>query len=178
MLYRFVFMALLAGAASAETDPVLPATCGVVAVSPWASAGEGYRAQAMTDGETCATASLSLALVAPSGRAIFEREYSGVSAVRRFYGVPGPTEMQRELESWIAPADTKPAVTTALPEWPAGAGAPQAFEPADGITVEAWATLRAAARPVFCFDEDPGYQTCLVLGAGDDVTEIGRRATR
>lgn len=165
-------------ATAAETVPAIPPTCTLTAVAPWPAAGEGYRAQAMTEGDDCQTASLTLALVSPHGRALWEREYGGISAVRRFYGVPGPAEMQIELESWIAPADGKPAVTTALPDWATGSAAPLGFEPAEGLTAEAWANLREAARPVFCFDEDPGYQTCLVLDANQDVTEIGRRATR
>jgi hypothetical protein len=173
-----ILLASLVLAILSEATPAIPPSCNLTATASWPSAGEGYRAQAMTEGETCDAASLSLALVSPSGRALFERAYGGVGAVRRFYGVPGPAEMQIELESWIAPADGKPAVTTALPDWATGSAAPLGFEPAEGLTAEAWANLREAARPVFCFDEDPGYQTCLVLDANQDVTEIGRRATR
>lgn len=177
MLINAALAAVIFSAAG-EPMPTVPPSCDLVAVAPWPSAGEGYRAQAMTDGEVCASSSLILVLVSPGGRALWEREFGGVAAVRRFYGVPGPAEMQLELDTWIAPAEGKPAVTTALPAWPEGAVTPQGFEPVEGVTEEAWAVLRAAARPVFCFDNDPGYQTCLALGANDAVSEIGRQATR
>lgn len=170
---------LLAGAALAtELVPTVPPSCDLTAAAPWAAAGEGYRAQAMTDGEDCASASLSLALVSPHGRALWERSFGATTAVRRFYGVPGPAEMQIELDAWIAPAEGKPTVSSALPEWPEGNAAPDGFEPAAGLTAAAWAALRAGALALFCFDDAPGFQTCVVLGDGDAVSEIGRRATR
>lgn len=180
MLFRPIFMALLLAGAADASDPVpaIPPSCNLTAAAAWASAGEGYRAQAMTEGEACDDASLSLALVSPNGRALWERGVGGASAVRRFYGVPGPAEMQRELEAWIAPAEGKPAVSTELPEWPEDASAPAGFEPAEGVTQLSWTVLRDAALPLFCFDDAPGFQTCVAMSQDETVSEIGRRATR
>jgi len=179
MIRLTLLAGLLAGAAlAADPLPTVPPSCDLTAVAPWTSAGEGYRVQAMTDGDDCAGASLSLALVSPHGRALWERSYGATTAVRRFYGVPGPSDMQNELDAWIAPADGKPAVSTDLPVWDDEAPAPDGFEPVEPFTTVTWAALRAAARPLFCFDDAPGYQTCVALGADDAVTEIGRRATR
>lgn len=174
ILFAMTFLLPLA----AETTPVTPPSCTLTAVAPWTAAGAGYRAQAMTEGNDCSTASLTLVLVSPHGRALWERDFGGAGAVRQFYGVPGPNEMQIELDAWIAPAEGKPAISSDLPGWDAGAASPAGFEPVEGVTAEAWATLRMAARPLFCFSNDPGYQTCLALGADDEITEIGRRATR
>jgi len=176
MLLSAVFFTLLLAA----TEPLLevPPSCDLVAVSPWASAGEGYRAQAMIDGDICAEAHLTLALVSPSGRALYEKDFGGTASVRRFYGVPGPAEMQKELEAWIEQIGDKPARSSALPDWPDGAAVPEMFEPDAGLSVAAWRALRAADRPLFCFDDAPGYQSCVALGADGEIAEIGRRATR
>ncbi len=162
----------------AQSQPAIPEPCRLSAVGPWSSAGEGYTVQATTDGADCATADLTLALVSPSGRALKEWQWSATVAVRRFYGVPGPSEMRRELEAWISPGEGQPEASNALPAWPEGAARPGRFEPAEGLTREAWVSLQAAARPLFCFDEAPGYQTCVALEADETVLDIGRRATR
>lgn len=164
--------------AATEAAPVIPDPCRLTAVAPWASAGEGYRVQAVTDGEGCAEASLTLALVSPSGRALKEWQWGSTVAVRRFYGVPGPAEMQRELESWIGPAAGKPEVTSELPVWPEGAAGPDGFEPAETMTQITWTDMRQAALPLFCFDDAPGFQTCVAMSQDETVAEIGRRATR
>lgn len=164
--------------AATEAAPVIPEPCRLTAVAPWASAGEGYRVQAVTDGEGCAEASLTLALVSPSGRALKEWQWGSTVAVRRFYGVPGPAEMQRELDAWIAPASGTPTVSSDLPNWPEGTAGPERFEPSEAMTQVTWTVMREAALPLFCFDDAPGYQTCVVLKEGDTVDAIGRRATR
>ena len=43
----------------------------------------------------------TLALVAPTGRALWELPTSGVGAIRVLYGVPGGREMEAELQAWI-----------------------------------------------------------------------------
>ncbi len=172
----FVFATVLFAAADAA--PAIPEPCRLTAVAPWGAAGEGYRVQADTDGEGCAEASLTLTLVSPASRALKEWQWSATVAVRRFYGVPGPAEMQRELESWIGPAAGKPTVSSDLPDWPEGAGGPAGFEPADYMTQLTWTVMRDAALPLFCFDDAPGFQTCVTISQDDVVDDIGRLAMR
>lgn len=164
--------------AAADAAPRLPEPCRLTATAPWSSAGAGYTAQAITDGEDCAAASLTLTLVSPRGRALKEWAWSATVAVRRFYGVPGPAAMQTELEAWIAPAEDKPAISTDLPAWEADAAAPAGYEPAEGVKPAVWNALRGAARPVFCFDDAPGYQTCVALQPDETIESLERRATR
>lgn len=159
-------------------DFALPVGCSASAVAPWPAAGEGYRAQAATEGEVCAEAALTLALVAPTGRALWELPTSGVGAIRVLYGVPGGREMEAELQAWISQGGSKPATAADLPVWADGAAGPEGFEPTTETDRAAYEALRAAARPLFCYADDPGFDTCLVLAADDSVSAIGRRATR
>lgn len=178
-MFRLVALAAVLAAVSVAAEaPAVPPSCNLSAVAPWVSAGEGYRAQAMTSGQDCASATLDLALVSPQGRALWERHYSATTAVRQFYGVPGRREMQSELEVWIAPAEGKPGRSSQLPEWPEGAAGPAGFEPAAYMTQFAWSVLRDAALPLFCFNDAPGFQTCVAISKDDTIDEIGRRATR
>ena len=156
----------------------LPDGCNAEAVAPWPAAGEGYRAQAATEGEACAEAALTLALVAPTGRALWERPPSAAAAIRVLYGVPGGREMETELQAWIAQGGTKPSTASDLPVWAEGAAGPEGFEPMPETGRAAYEALCASAWPLFCYADAPGFDTCLVLAADDSVSVIGRRATR
>jgi hypothetical protein len=170
--------AVCACAARADEPPPFLPDCSASAEAPWPAAGAGYRALATTDGASCPEAHLTLALVTPAGRALWERDFGGAAAVRVLYGVPGGREMAVELEAWLTQGGSKPATAADLPPWPDGASGPAGFEPEPAMGRADYAALRAGARPLFCFAEAPGFDTCVVLETDESVAVIGRRATR
>ena len=62
-------------------------------------------AQAATEGEACAEAALTLALVAPTGRALWERPPKRRRRDPRALRVPGRSRNGTELQAWIARAE-------------------------------------------------------------------------
>lgn len=169
-------LALLAGVAGAG-PVIIDTSCNAEAVAPWPAAGEGYRAQANTEGPDCGTAQLTLALVTPHDRAMWMHQ-SGAAGIRVLYGVPDRAAMEKELAAWIAQGEGKPKRSGELASWAEGAAGPEGFEPDPALGRAAYEALRGADRPLFCFADAPGFDTCLLLTASDDITPIGRRATR
>lgn len=172
-----VIAAGLSGAAIAAEMTLPPDGCRAEATAPWVAAGEGYRAQAATEGPTCGEASLDMALVAPSGRAVWELHFSNVAAVRPLYGVPDAAAMTNELAAWISQAGD-PATSADLSAWPSAGPGPVGFEPQPDLTRGSYEALRAGAKPLFCYAEAPGFDTCVALVDAYDVKPIGRRPTR
>lgn len=167
------------GAAAAAADPPLAIPdCSATAAAPWASAGERYEVSASTQGESCTSATLRLVLISPHGRGLWELEYHGAAAVRELYGVPGAPEMKDALLAWITPAESDPRRSSELAAWPADAAGPDGFEPAAAMDRAAYEALRAEGRPLFCYGDAPGFDSCVALMTDDRVTAIGRRATR
>lgn len=169
---------LACGAASADDLPPIVSGCKAETMVLWPAAGEGFRAMAYSEGEDCAEAHLTLALVAPTDRAVWQWDFGGAAAVRVLYGVPDAKEMARALTAWLTQGGAKPATSADLPAWPEGAAAPEGFEPDAALDRTAWEALRAAKRPLFCFAYDPGFESCVQLTAEENGALIGRRATR
>lgn len=167
-------------ACAARADEPLPyiVDCNASVEAPWPAAGAGYRAVAITEGASCPDAHLTLALVAPGGRALWERDFGAAASVRVLYGVPGGREMAAELQAWLTQGGPKPATAAELPPWPDDAAGPAGFEPEAAMDRAAYADLRAGGRPLFCFADAPGFDTCVVLEKDGLVAVIGRRATR
>ncbi|BCW88507.1 hypothetical protein sos41_16480 [Alphaproteobacteria bacterium SO-S41] len=171
-------MGLICVAARADDLPPIVSGCKAEAVVPWPAAGEGYRAMAYTEGEDCAEAHLTLALVAPTDRALWQWDFGGAASVRALYGVPNVVEMERALGAWLTQGSDKPTTSADLPAWADGAAAPEGFEPDAVLDRAGWEALRAAKRPLFCFADAPGFQTCVQLTIDENGAPIGRRAIR
>ena len=88
-----------------------------------------------------------------------------------------PEAMREVLAEWIDPAsNTTLQTSSALPEWPANAQAPQngefPFYPEEGYDRAAYNTLRANNLPLLCYVQGMESVACLALGDGE-LTKIG-----
>lgn len=84
--------------------------------------------------------------------------------------------MQRALADWIDSNNHTIATSSALPDWPQGADAPQngefPFYPEQELNRDAYIALRAANVPVFCYVQGMESEACVALQDGA-MTKIG-----
>ena len=91
------------------------------------------------------------------------------SQIRTLAGADSVADMQQRLQDWVSPSETLNS-TGDLPEWAANAENPGAstapFRPYGGTDRAAYAALRAADAPMFCFVQSMESQACFWLDAG------------
>lgn len=81
--------------------------------------------------------------------------------------------MRRALNEWITTSNHTISTSSAFPEWPRGAAAPQngefPFYPTEQFDRENYEALRRTNTPVFCYVQGMESQACLALMNGELV---------
>jgi hypothetical protein len=91
-----------------------------------------------------------------------------------------PAAMNTALTEWVAP-ETTMSTTSTLPEWAANAEMPGGEFPfypdnhPDGYSREAYAAMRAANLPMFCYVQGMESLSCIIYGDGG-IEHIGVQA--
>jgi len=85
-------------------------------------------------------------------------------------GAQSVDDMRRRLNEWINPPGAARDSTGDLAEWAANAEAPMQgefpFYPEDALTRAAYAALRAADAPMYCFVQGMESEACLTVHGG------------
>ncbi len=178
---RLVLLAAVAALAvacsPAEEVDVMSEGCDARGFSQWAVGAETFTIEATTFGPDCARAVATLTVRNSSGEPIFAESHIARDLMT-LAGAQDPAAMNEALSEWVAP-DAAMGGTGALPEWEANAEAPSAgefpFYPENhphGYSREAYAALRAANAPMFCFVQGMESLACIAYGDGG-IENIG-----
>jgi len=177
---RFVVlaaMALVAGCQRIEQEETagnLTPGCAARAVHEW-SAGEAQLSlEANTLGPDCVRAVAMLVVRDSSGAPLYADTHI-VEHVMTLASARDQAAMQTALGEWVTPA-TMMTSTSALPDWPANADAPQSgefpFYPEAGYDREAYLALRTNNLPLLCYVQGMESMACIAFD-GDGVAKIG-----
>ncbi len=169
-----MFGRLVGAAALVLACGVLPAKadCDARARSAWT---KGVVAEAMSQGQTCANAVVTLVLRDSSGKPIWV-DARIAAQVMIFVGAADRNAMTRTLADWIDQRKSAMARSDKLPDWPQGAAAPKAgefpFYPDGEVDREAYMKLRGAHVPMFCYVQGMESMACVAM-TSDGVTKVG-----
>jgi hypothetical protein len=160
-------LALLAACAPAEEQDVMSEGCDARGVGAW-EAGETFSVEATTTGPDCARAVATLVIRDSSGAPILAEAYLA-EHVMTLASAQDPAAMNTALAEWTTNG-TMMQSTSALPEWPANAEAPQngefPFYPSEDFTRETYQALRAANTPMFCYVQGMESMNCVTIADG------------
>lgn len=139
--------------------------CAASANAEWS----GLIVTAAAEGNDCASARATLTIKGPGGAILFSETHPAAQ-VMTLAPAGGAAAMQTALADWISSSNHTMATSGALPDWPAGAEAPESgefpFYPEEGVTRERYLAIRAADAPLFCFVQGMESQACLALQNG------------
>jgi hypothetical protein len=176
-----VLCALALGACSriGATRPSPPEAlrgCRAVAAGAWhASVGVTLPVEASSAGPDCSHAVATIAVRDARGDVLWAdaAPSAHVATLAQAHDLPA---MQRSLADWIDSNNRTIASSSALPDWPEGANAPQngefPFYPDSAFNRDAYLALRAANVPVFCYVQGMESEACVALQNGA-ITKIG-----
>lgn len=149
-----------------------PGDCNAQASAPWAAAGSGYQAEALTHGKTCDMSVAVIIVRGPDGTPIFVSAHNARD-VMVLAGMASAADMEAALKVWIDQSDGVLSTTGKLPEWAQGQDQPSLgefpFMPEPEIDRETYATIRADNTPLFCFVQGMESVACAVLVPADGV---------
>ena len=103
------------------------ADCETRSRATWAGSGKGIFAEAMSQGQTCANAVVTLVLRDSTGKPLWVDSRIGAQ-VMIFAGLGNRNAMARAMNDWIDQRRSQLARSDRLPDWPKGAQAPKAGE--------------------------------------------------
>lgn len=156
--------------AGQAADAAAPANCNATAPSTWAAGSETITVEASSTGADCAGAEASITLrrADGGGGAMYAQTFPA-NQIRTLAGAESVADMERRLQEWVSPNAALNS-TGDLPEWAANAATPgegaSPFNPYGGMDRAAYAALRAADAPMFCFVQSMASQACFWLDAG------------
>ncbi len=143
--------------------------CAATASAPWDAGSETLTVEASATGADCASAEATIAVRRGQGPALHAQSFP-VSQIMTLAGAESAADMQRRLQEWVSPAGAAMDSTGDLPEWAANAPNPGEtefpFHPDDGVDRAAYAAVRAADAPMFCFVQGLESEACFYLEAG------------
>lgn len=139
--------------------------CNASATTAWHPEGAPeFTIDANTTGPDCANA-VATYVVRAADKSVVWAEVYHAEQVMVLAGAADQGAMQAKLSEWVAFDNHTMASTGALPEWPAGAEAPQngefPFYPEDDVTHEIYNAIRTANAPMFCYVQGMESQRCL-----------------
>lgn len=158
----------------AATVPIgaAPAGCFAESSRDWSAVGSQYYViEAEATGATCRDANATIRITTSGGQVLFERAYPTAQVPLAFNPNGDQTGLRTELEAWTQNT-AEPETADTLPAWPAGAQRPPHFQPADGVTRNAYENARGAQGPLFCYPDGAESNACVAL-AGDRATLLG-----
>ena len=154
--------------AGQSTDAVGPNNCDATAPSTWAAGSETITVEASSAGADCASAEATITLRRADAGAMYSQVFPA-NQIRVLAGADSAADMERRLQEWVSPSAALDS-TGDLPEWAANAAIPgeseSPFHPYGGMDRAAYAALRAADAPMFCFVQGMESQACFWLDAG------------
>jgi hypothetical protein len=156
--------------AGQSTDAVAPNNCNATAPSTWPAGSETITIEGSSVGADCASAEATITLRrADGGGGAMYSQVFAANQIRVLAGANTVADMERRLQEWVSPSAALDS-TGDLPEWTANAAIPgeseSPFRPYGGMDRAAYAALRAADAPMFCFVQGMESQACFWLDAG------------
>jgi hypothetical protein len=150
--------------------------CSVYAATPWKPAGGPVlKAEAFSNGPSCARAVVTLVVRASDGRVLWTDAAAG-EHLMTFVGVKTRTQMTRALREWLTQRHIFKS-TADLPAWKKGADAPMSgefpFYPELGIDRDAYEEIRAAGQPIFCYVHGMESMACVAPANDGQMMKIG-----
>ncbi len=154
--------------AGQSTNAAGPQNCDATAPSTWTAGSETITVEGSSAGANCSSAEATITLRRGDGGAMYSQVFTA-SQIRVLAGAESVSDMERRLQEWVSPSGALDS-TGDLPEWAANAAAPgeseSPFRPYGGMDRAAYAALRAADAPMFCFVQGMASQACFWLDAG------------
>lgn len=150
--------------------------CVASADAPWRPlSGVEFEISTTSAGPDCAHAVATIAIRAASGQVL----WADAAPTEHLFGFDQAHDvaaMQTALAGWINSSNHTMASTSALPDWPQGANAPQngefPFYPERDLDRDAYLALRTANVPLFCYVQGMESQACVALQNGQ-MTKVG-----
>lgn len=143
--------------------------CGGVVWQTWAPVRNSvFRAEAFSDGPTCAHAVVTLVIRAPDGAPLWA-DAMPASQVMTFSQVRKSGKMTAALREWLAQSHLFRS-SLDLPAWKKGEAAPIAgefpFYPDEAVDRDYYEQVRSERLPVFCYVQGMESLACIVLKDG------------
>ncbi|MBS0384552.1 MAG: hypothetical protein JSS00_04300 [Proteobacteria bacterium] len=178
----FLCVGVLALAACSRIGATRPSSpealrgCLTSATGAWrASPNQTLQVEASSAGPDCAHAVATIAVRDASGKVLWA-DAAPTEHLMTLAQARDLPAMQHALAEWIDSNNRTIASSSALPDWPQGANAPQngefPFHPEQEFTRDAYMALRAANVPVFCYVQGMESQACVALQDGA-MTKVG-----
>ena len=156
-------------AGSASTSQTAVNGCAASANGPWQGGRDVFVVEASTEGADCANANATIVVKDTQGRELIHETYPAahVMVLAQAHDVAA---MNAALAQWVVWDNHTMSSTSALPEWPRGATGPQngefPFTPEEGMTRDAYNTLRTHNAPLFCYVQGMESQACYAWENG------------
>lgn len=148
--------------------------CAAQTTYNWKPAGGGaYEVTGAAGGADCKSGAAVITVRNPETGKILLSESVDVSVMTNtvFADSKSPTSLKGGLNEWIRQGADE--TTATLPEWPATADQPTQgefpFYPEEGTTRAAYASLKAANLPTFCYVQGGESLACYALDRSSDT---------
>ena len=150
--------------------------CQASATGVWhASANHALQVEATSAGPDCTHAVATIAVRDMSGKVLWADAAPSEHLMTLAQARDLPA-MEHALAEWIDSSNRTIATSSALPDWPQGADAPQngefPFYPESEFNRDAYLALRTANVPVFCYVQGMESLACVALQNGE-MTKVG-----
>lgn len=168
-------LALAAACAPATETEQMSEGCDARATNTWTAEDAQLSVEATTVGPDCARAVATFIVRDGSGVPLYAEAHVAED-IMTLAPARDQAAMQTALREWVTPGTTMIS-TSALPEWPANAAAPQngefPFYPESDFDRESYAVLRQNNLPLFCYVQGMESQACIMFSGEGEVTKIG-----
>lgn len=168
--------ALAVACSPAEEAELTSEGCNARAVSQWDVSVETFSVEATATGPDCARAVVTLTVRNASGAPLYAESHVTANLMT-LKDAQDLTAMNTALAEWVSP-NTTLSTTGGLPEWAVNANAPGGEFPfypdnhPNGFSREAYAALRTANYPMFCYVQGMESLACLAYSDGG-IEHIG-----
>jgi hypothetical protein len=157
-----------------EVERLAPG-CDARAVHEWVAGETQLSVEATTVGPDCSRAVATFVVRDGSGVPLYTDVHIA-EHVMTLAPARDQAAMQTALEEWVMPS-TMMISSSALPDWPANAAAPQngefPFYPEEGYDRESYMALRTNNVPLFCYVQGMESMACIAFSGDGDVSKIG-----
>jgi hypothetical protein len=158
------------------TSPDALRGCQATATGAWrASANQTLQVEASSAGPDCTHSVATIAVRDNNGKVLWA-DAAPSERLMTLSQAHDLSAMERALGEWIDSNNRTIASSSALPDWPEGANAPQngefPFYPEREYDRDAYMALRTANVPVFCYVQGMESEACVALQNGA-MTKVG-----